>query len=92
MAKDRAHLAETARVRLCLRPGQRGTKKLAKEYGDRLLCVRYRYDEERFRRLKTVELVVEETPWWPEDRRAGRGEGRRAGRAEGRRAAGRRTS
>jgi len=28
--------------------------------------VRYRYDEHNSRRFKTVELVVEETPWWPE--------------------------
>jgi len=57
-----------------LKLGQRGTKKLVKEYGDRRLCVRYRYDEARARRLKTVELVVEETPWWPEGRRAARRE------------------
>ena len=37
-------------------------------------------------RLKTIELVVEETPWRPEGRRVGRPEGRRAGRPEGRRA------
>ena len=85
-ANHRFPLAETARIRLCLKPGQRGTKKLAKEYGDRLLCVRYRYDEERSVRLKTVELVVEETPWRPEGRRVGRPEGRRVGRSEGRRA------
>jgi len=47
-----------------LRPGQRGTK-LLREYGDRLVCVRYRYDEQNARRLKTVELVVEAVPWWP---------------------------
>ena len=28
--------------------------------------MRYRYDEARQRRLKTVELIVEETPWRPE--------------------------
>jgi hypothetical protein len=26
------------------RPGQRGTRKLVTRYGDRLVCVRYRYD------------------------------------------------
>ena len=35
------------RTRLILKPGQRGTKKLGAKYGDRLLCVRYRYDEKR---------------------------------------------
>lgn len=34
-------------------------------YGEDLLCVRYRYDPEGGRRLKTVELIVEETPWQP---------------------------
>jgi len=75
MANHRSPLAETARSRLCWKPGQRGTKKLAKEYGDRRLCVCYRFDEERSMRLKTIELVVEEIPWRPEGRRVGRPEG-----------------
>ena len=40
-----------------------GTKKLLARYGERLVCVRYLYDEARGRRLKTVELVFEETAW-----------------------------
>ena len=51
-----------------LRPGQRGTKKLVAEYGSRLLCVRYRYDAERGRRYKTVELIVDESDWEPRRR------------------------
>ncbi len=50
-------------TRLTLRPGMPGTKKLVARYGERLLCVRYLYDEARSRRLKTVELVIEEVPW-----------------------------
>jgi hypothetical protein len=50
-------------TRLTLRPGAPGTKRLAKRYGERLVRVRYLYDEARGRRLKTVELIVEETPW-----------------------------
>jgi hypothetical protein len=46
-----------------------GTKKLLARFGDRLVCVRYLYDKEKRRRLKTVELVVEETEWQPADRR-----------------------
>jgi hypothetical protein len=46
-------------------PGQPGTKALLKPYGDRLVCVRYRYDSERRKRYKTVELIVEEAPWEP---------------------------
>lgn len=48
-----------------LLPGQPGTKKLLQKYGDDLVCVRYRYDLKRKRRIKTVELIVEEGPWEP---------------------------
>lgn len=51
--------------RLNLKPGQKGTKRLTERYGEKLLYVRYRYDEVRGVRLKTVELVVEEIPWAP---------------------------
>jgi len=50
-------------TRLTLRPGMPGTKKLLDRYADRLVCVRYLYDEAAGVRLKTVELVVEKTPW-----------------------------
>jgi len=45
-----------------LKPGQKGTRRLVEKYGDALLCVRYRYDEKRGIRLKTVEIVVDEKP------------------------------
>lgn len=45
-----------------LKPGQKGTRRLVEKFGDALLCVRYRYDEKRGVRLKTVEIVVEEKP------------------------------
>ena len=48
-------------TRLTLRPGMPGT--LLARYGERLVCVRYLYDEARRLRLKTVELVIEEAPW-----------------------------
>jgi hypothetical protein len=53
------------KTKLTLRPGQRGTKQLQAQYGDRLLCVRYRYDVQRHTRVKTVELIIEETEWTP---------------------------
>jgi len=53
------------RVRLNLRPGQRGTKRLVAEHGDRLICVRYRYDLRARRRYKTIELIVDERDWEP---------------------------
>lgn len=49
--------------RLNLKPGQKGTKALVEKYGKSLLYVRYRYDEIRGVRLKTVEIIVEEKPW-----------------------------
>ncbi len=50
-------------TRLTLLPGQKGTKKLLKKYGDQLICVRYRYNSELKKRYKTVELIIEESPW-----------------------------
>jgi len=55
-------------TRLTLRPGQNGTKKLRERYGDRLVRVRYLYDPQARRRLKTVELIVEAVPWQPRER------------------------
>ncbi len=57
--------SSTARVRLHLKPGQRGTKQLLAQYGDRLICVRYRYDAQRKKRFKTVEILVAERDWEP---------------------------
>ena len=55
-------------TRLTLRPGQSGTKKLLERYGERLVRVRYLYDRQAGRRLKTVELIVEAVPWRPRSR------------------------
>jgi hypothetical protein len=59
-------------TRLSLAPGQNGTKKLVVQYGERLVCVRYRYDSKRKVRHKTVELIIETTPWSPRARNARR--------------------
>ena len=53
------------RTRLHLKPGQKGTKQLLTQYGDRLVCVRYRYDAQRKKRFKTVELIIAEREWEP---------------------------
>ena len=53
------------RTLLHLKPGQKGTKPLLAQYGDRLICVRYRYDAQRKKRFKTVELIVVERDWDP---------------------------
>ena len=53
------------RTRLIRHPGQPGTKKLVEQYGSELVCVRYRYDAERGKRYKTVELIIDESPYTP---------------------------
>ena len=58
-----AFSGEGIETRLTLAPGQNGTKKLLAKYGERLVCVRYRYDAARKVRHKTVELIVETAPW-----------------------------
>ncbi|NVN99892.1 MAG: hypothetical protein HXX17_11250 [Geobacteraceae bacterium] len=45
-----------------LKPGQKGTVRLKEKYGDALLCVRYRFDEIRQVKVKTVEIIVDEKP------------------------------
>lgn len=52
-------------VKATLAPGQNGTKKLLKQYGDQLVCVRYRYDKARQKRIKTIALIVDEQDWIP---------------------------
>jgi hypothetical protein len=51
------------KVRLKLKPGRKGAKKLTAKYGGKLVCVRYRYDEKQGKRFTTVELIVDEKPW-----------------------------
>ena len=41
---------------------QPGALKLARRYGDALVCVRYRHDSDHRHRYTTVELVVDEAP------------------------------
>lgn len=55
------------KVKSTLTPGQKGTKQLTKEYGEQLICVRYRYDSSRLKRYKTVELIVDEQDWAPDN-------------------------
>ena len=69
---QRSPESSAAQVRLHLKPGQKGTKQLLAQYGDRLICVRYRYDAQRKKRLKTVELLVAERDWEPPQARLDR--------------------
>ncbi len=49
-------------------PGDPAIEHLVKEYGDCLVCVRYRYDAAKHKRYQTVELVVREETWSEEVR------------------------
>ena len=62
---NRGRQFRTMRTRLHLKPGQKGTKQLLAQYGDSLVCVRYRYDAQRKTRFKTVELIVAQRDWDP---------------------------
>ena len=55
------------KTRVSLRPGDKGTRQLVEEYGDSLICVRYRYDPKKRMRYKTVELIVDAKPYVPEN-------------------------
>src|SRR6266851_9374930 len=61
------------RTSTTVQPGHRGAKKFVAQYGDRLVCVRYRSDEQRQKRFKTIELIVEEWPWRPPSLRRTKG-------------------
>ncbi len=51
------------KTKATLKPGQNGTKRLTEKYGERLLCVRYKYDKTNQKRYLTVELIEEEIDW-----------------------------
>ena len=53
------------KTRVKLKPGQNGTKKHVIQYGEALVCVRYRYDAEKRKQYKTVEIIVSESEWTP---------------------------
>jgi len=52
-------------TRRTIYPGAPGSKKWLKLYGDKLLCVRYKYDEQNKKRITTIELVADEQEWRP---------------------------
>lgn len=52
-------------IRTVRKPGDKGTQALMQQYGERLVCLRYRDDVARKKRYKTVELIVTEEDWQP---------------------------
>ncbi len=51
------------KIQRTLTPGRPGTKKLVNQYGDNLVCVRYRYDSKQQQRLTTVEIIIDRQRW-----------------------------
>ena len=51
------------KIKRIMRPGQPGTKKLLARYGDNLVCVRYRYYNEKMTMFKTIEIIIDRKPW-----------------------------
>jgi hypothetical protein len=66
---SRVRIAGEMKTKLNIKRGERGTKKPSDKYGDRLVCVRYRYDPVGMKRYKTVELIEEETEWRPPEKK-----------------------
>ena len=54
--------ARTLRIAKTFAPGHDGTRRLAREFGDRLVCVRHRYDDANALRVTTVEIVAHVDP------------------------------
>jgi len=54
--------ARELRVAKTFAPGHDGTRRLAREFGERLVCVRHRYDDANGLRVTTVELVAQVDP------------------------------
>ena len=63
-APDALHGATARRLRIAktFAPGHDGTRPLAREFGDRLVCVRHRYDDANALRVTTVEIVAHVDP------------------------------
>ncbi|MEW5787398.1 MAG: hypothetical protein AB1899_06050 [Pseudomonadota bacterium] len=53
-----ANTLQSTRVSKRFNPGDKGTKRLLAQFGDSLVCMRYRFDDHK--RYPTVELVVDE--------------------------------
>lgn len=53
-------MGKTGKVIKTLKPGQPGTKKYQKQFGNKLVCVRYRVNQKRRVRSTTIEIVVDE--------------------------------
>ena len=62
----RKFFARDWKVNASLHVGAKGTLREYEQFGDALICIRYRYNKDRTYRLKTVEIVVKEAVLRPE--------------------------
>jgi hypothetical protein len=53
------------KMRVNLKPGQKGVKRLVVQYVDALVCFRCRYDAKTQQQYKTAEIIVSESEWTP---------------------------
>lgn len=42
-------------------PGQKGAKRLPDQYSAKFICVRNSYDDQKRKRFKTMELIIEDS-------------------------------
>ena len=63
--RDDSATRDRLRVAKKLLPGQPGSLKLTRKYGEALVCVRYRHDAQGLSRYTTVELIVDRVPVVP---------------------------
>lgn len=57
------------KIKRTLLPNQPGTKALIEKFGKDLVCVRYRYDKERNKKITTAEIIVDEVEWKRNDKK-----------------------
>jgi hypothetical protein len=53
------------KTRQIIRPGNKGARQLLVKYGSKLISIRFRKDEIKEKRIKTVELMEEKVNWKP---------------------------
>ena len=63
MARAKERASAQPRILRTVRPGAPGTMGLLEEFGERLVCVRYRYDEAAGQCFTTAEIVVRRSEW-----------------------------
>ena len=68
MQKNKLDIKKAAKVTgRKLTAGMPGTKKLVEKFGEKLICVRYKYDAGKKIKYKTVELIVDQGFWEPDE-------------------------